>query len=92
MTSDRPLDDEEIATVRGQEPADADEAGAAAPAGATDTGVMMDAADIAERLNSVLADPALAESMGRAGRHRAVEQFSWTTIAAETAALYTTLI
>jgi alpha-maltose-1-phosphate synthase len=50
------------------------------------------AADIAERLNSVLADPTLAESMGKAGRRRAVEQFSWTTIAAETAALYATLI
>jgi starch synthase len=46
------------------------------------------AADIAERLNSVLADPVLAESMGKAGRRRAVEQFSWTAIAAETAALY----
>ena len=45
------------------------------------------AADIAERLNSVLADPDLAEAMGRAGRRRAVEQFSWTAIAAETAAL-----
>jgi starch synthase len=50
------------------------------------------AADIAERLNSVLADPDLAERMGKAGRHRAVEQFSWTAIAAETAALYAQLI
>src|ERR687895_983028 len=39
------------------------------------------AADIAERLNSVLADPALADRMGKAGRRRAVEQFSWTAIA-----------
>ena len=46
------------------------------------------AADIAERLNSVLADPALADRMGKAGRRRAVEQFSWHAIAAETAALY----
>jgi glycosyltransferase involved in cell wall biosynthesis len=30
--------------------------------------------------------------MGKAGRRRAVEQFSWTTIAAGTAALYATLI
>jgi starch synthase len=50
------------------------------------------AADIAERLNSVLADPDLAERMGTAGRHRAVEQFSWTAIAAETAALYAQLL
>jgi alpha-maltose-1-phosphate synthase len=49
------------------------------------------AADIAERLNSVLADPALAHAMGKAGRRRAVEQFSWTAIAGETAALYASL-
>ena len=49
------------------------------------------AADVAERLNSVLADPELADRMGKAGRRRAVEQFSWTTIAAETAALYAQL-
>jgi alpha-maltose-1-phosphate synthase len=46
------------------------------------------AADIAERLNSLLASPNLADRMGKAGRHRAVEQFSWTSIAAETTALY----
>ena len=46
------------------------------------------AADIAERLDSVIADPTLAEAMGKAGRRRAVEQFSWTAIAGETAALY----
>ena len=50
------------------------------------------AADIAERLNSVLADPALAERMGKAGRRRAVEQFSWTAIAGETATLYAQLL
>jgi starch synthase len=50
------------------------------------------AADIAERLNSVIADPALAGAMGEAGRRRAVEQFSWTSIAAETAALYASLV
>src|SRR4030095_10671833 len=43
------------------------------------------AADIAERLNSVLADPPLAERMGEAGRRRAVEQFSWTALSAESA-------
>jgi glycosyltransferase involved in cell wall biosynthesis len=30
--------------------------------------------------------------MGQAGRRRAVEQFSWSTIAAETAALYAELV
>jgi starch synthase len=50
------------------------------------------AADIAERVNLLLADPALAERMGEAGRRRAVEQFSWAAIASETAALYAELI
>ena len=44
MTADDPLRDDEIATVRGEEPTDADPADAI-PSGATDTGVMMDAAD-----------------------------------------------
>jgi alpha-maltose-1-phosphate synthase len=50
------------------------------------------AADIAERVNRLLADPDLAARMGRAGRRRAVEQFSWSAIAAETAALYAELV
>ncbi|HEX8131939.1 MAG TPA: glycogen synthase [Actinomycetes bacterium] len=50
------------------------------------------AADIAERVNRLLADPGLARRMGRAGRRRAVEQFSWSAIAAETAALYAELV
>ena len=49
------------------------------------------AADIAERLNRLLADPDLAARMGQVGRRRAVEQFSWPAIAAETAALYASL-
>ena len=43
MTSDDPLRDDEMETVRDQEPASPDQAGAT-PAG-IDTGVMMDAAD-----------------------------------------------
>jgi alpha-maltose-1-phosphate synthase len=50
------------------------------------------AADIAERVNRLLADPDLAGRMGQAGRRRAVEEFSWATIAAETAALYAELL
>jgi alpha-maltose-1-phosphate synthase len=50
------------------------------------------AADIAERLNQLVADPALAERMGKAGRRRAVEQFSWRSIAAETTDLYNELV
>src|SRR3712207_5158292 len=36
------------------------------------------AAGIAERVNRLIADPALARRMGEAGRARAVEHFSWT--------------
>jgi starch synthase len=50
------------------------------------------AADIAERINALLADPALADRMGEAGRRRAVEKFSWSTIAEETVDLYRSLV
>lgn len=50
------------------------------------------ASDIAERVNALLADPDLAERMGRAGRERAVEKFSWSTIAEETVELYRSLV
>jgi alpha-maltose-1-phosphate synthase len=50
------------------------------------------AGEIAERVNALIADPALAERMGEAGRKRAVEQFSWRTIAEQTLALYRTLV
>ncbi|WP_405147266.1 glycogen synthase [Sphaerisporangium sp. NBC_01403] len=43
---------------------------------------------IAQRVNAVLSDPELAASMGKAGRQRAVEHFSWPAIAARTQALY----
>jgi len=44
--------------------------------------------DFAAAVNALLADPARAEAMGRAGRRRAVERFSWPAIAAETVAVY----
>jgi alpha-maltose-1-phosphate synthase len=50
------------------------------------------ARDIAWRVNTVLADPALAERFGKAGRTRAVEKFAWGAIAAQTAALYEDLL
>lgn len=46
------------------------------------------AADLAEAVNALLADPGRAEAMGRAGRARVVERFSWAAVAARTAALY----
>jgi starch synthase len=49
-------------------------------------------ADMAAALNAVLADPARADSMGRAGRRRAVEHFSWDAIAEQTAEIYRSLV
>jgi len=49
-------------------------------------------ADLADAVNRLMADPSLREGMGRAGRERAVAQFSWSAIANQTVALYQTLI
>ncbi|MFI6292724.1 glycogen synthase [Nonomuraea sp. NPDC050790] len=49
------------------------------------------AADLAERVNALLADPGRARELGLAGRARAVEHFSWERIAARTLSLYTSL-
>jgi starch synthase len=49
------------------------------------------AADISDRVNALLRDPARAASMGIAGRRRAIEHFDWPAIATETAALYRSL-
>ena len=43
-------------------------------------------------LTETLADPAAAAAMGRAGRERAEREFSWGAIAAETEALYRSLV
>lgn len=50
------------------------------------------AADLAERVNELLGDPARAAAMGKAGRERAVEHFSWQRIAERTMELYATLL
>src|SRR5207247_2136360 len=50
------------------------------------------AREIADRVNRLLADPDRAETLGRAGRRRAVERFSWQSIAGETVALYRRLL
>ncbi|MCO5972371.1 glycogen synthase [Actinoallomurus soli] len=49
------------------------------------------AADLAERVNALLADPARAAAMGEAGRRRAIEHFSWSRIARRTHDLYASL-
>ncbi len=61
--------------------------GAGAP---RDPGVF--AADIAARVNRLLAEPDLAERFGKAGRARAVEKFGWDAIAQQTVALYSELL
>jgi alpha-maltose-1-phosphate synthase len=49
-------------------------------------------ADLARTLTEVVSDPARAEAYGRAGRRRAVEDFSWARIADQTLALYTEVV
>jgi len=51
-----------------------------------------DPAALADALNLLLRDPGRAEAMGRAGRERAVTEFSWETVAAQTVTLYKSLI
>ncbi|MFC6084349.1 glycogen synthase [Sphaerisporangium aureirubrum] len=46
---------------------------------------------LAERVAALLADPGTAAAMGKAGRTRAVEHFSWAAVAARTHALYESL-
>jgi starch synthase len=49
-------------------------------------------ADLAAALNEVVADPDVAAQMGRAGRQRAIDSFSWDAIAQATRDLYGTLL
>ena len=48
-------------------------------------------ADLAARLNELLASPERAAALGRAGRRRAVEHFSWDAIGRQTLDLYRSL-
>ena len=50
-----------------------------------------DPAALADAMNLLLRDPGRADAMGRAGRERAVAEFSWDAVAAQTAALYAEL-
>ena len=50
------------------------------------------ATDLAAAIGALVADPARAEAMGRAGRARAVRAFSWEAIAARTVALYRSVL
>ncbi len=50
------------------------------------------ARDLAARVNELMAKPELREKMGKAGRKRAEEKFSWAAIAKQTADLYASLV
>jgi starch synthase len=50
------------------------------------------ARDLAARINQLMKDRHLREKFGTAGRKRAEEKFSWTTIAQKTKALYESLL
>jgi len=50
-----------------------------------------DPALLAAAISSLVTDPARAAAMGRLGRERVVAEFSWASVAAQTAALYTEL-
>ena len=59
-----------------------------------ETGLLVppdDPAALADALNALLRNPARADAMGRAGRQRAVDEFSWDAVAAQTAGLYAEL-
>jgi starch synthase len=49
-------------------------------------------ADFAAAMTKLVEDPSRAKEMGLAGRRRAVEKFSWATIAEDTMAVYRSLL
>jgi starch synthase len=49
-------------------------------------------AGLADAVNTLCNDPARAATMGKAGRERAVHEFSWDTIAHRTVELYQSLL
>jgi glycogen synthase len=48
--------------------------------------------DLADAVNQLLADPDRARALGRAGRQRVEEQFSWAAVARRTLAFYERLV
>lgn len=78
-----------VATATGGIPEVVEEGstGLLVPLGAKDEpGVF--ARHLAERVNALLADRARAHEMGKAGRRRVIERFSWISIAKKTLGLY----
>ena len=59
-----------------------------------ETGLLVppdDPGALAGALNALIGDPVRADALGRAGRERAVAEFGWQAVAAQTAALYAEL-
>ena len=50
------------------------------------------ARDLAARINELMAQPELRARFAKAGRERAVERFSWASIAEQTRDLYASLV
>jgi starch synthase len=48
-------------------------------------------AALAGRINQLIADPGLAAELGRAGRRRVLEAFTWEAVASQTVELYRSL-
>jgi starch synthase len=48
--------------------------------------------DMAEKINLLMANPAMCKKFGEAGRKRAIDKFSWASIAAETKKMYESLL
>ncbi|MDU0967911.1 MAG: glycogen synthase [Actinomycetaceae bacterium] len=48
--------------------------------------------DMADRINDLLANPDKARAMGKAGRRRVEEKFTWDTVADQTVELYKSLL
>jgi starch synthase len=49
-------------------------------------------AALAAAINELISDPARAAAMGKAGRERAIREFSWTTVAAQTVEVYRSVL
>jgi starch synthase len=61
-------------------------------AGETDDGAALRFTEaLTERINQLIANPGLAADLGRAGRRRVLERFTWEAVAARTLELYGSL-
>ena len=49
-------------------------------------------ADFAKAIRELLDDPVRGKAMGRAGRHRAIDEFSWAAIAQRTVEIYRSVL